>query len=113
MYIVTNTIQTEANYSEKIIQQFTSRHTKENMKDVDGFIDFQLMYRDLPEDSTVVELVVMSRWETKEYQKNWVKSQSFKNMHQKESAKATTPAEQSRKRLGFISSKISEYTAVN
>lgn len=112
MYIVTNTIQTETDHSEKIIQQFTAGHTKENMDKVDGFVDFQLMHRLLPDNPQVTELVVLSRWESKEHQKGWVKSQSFKNMHKKPSAAKETAQEQPKKRPGVISSTISEYEAL-
>ena len=116
MYIVTNTIQTEENHSDRIIQQFTAAHTKESMEAVEGFIDFQLMHRSLPEDTTIVELVVMSRWETKELQKNWVQSQSFKAMHQKKENKDktdTSDTKEPKKRSGILSSKISEYEVIS
>lgn len=92
MYIVMNTIQTETVHSQKIIQQFTAGHTKESMEAVEGFLNFQLMHRTLPDDPNVTELVVLSRWTSKEQQKNWVKSQAFKKMHQKKEPKqdATT-----------------------
>ncbi|MFD1899529.1 antibiotic biosynthesis monooxygenase [Enterococcus termitis] len=41
------------------------------------------MHRLLPDNPEITELVVLSRWTSKEHQKNWVKSQSFKQMHQK------------------------------
>lgn len=87
MYIVTNTIQTETDDSHKIIQQFTAGHTKESMEAVDGFLNFQLMHRMLPDDPQVTELVVLSRWTSKEHQKNWVNSQAFKKMHQRKEPK--------------------------
>lgn len=107
MYIVTNTIQTETVRSQKIIQQFTAGHTKESMQAVEGFLDFQLMQRELPDNHDVTELVVLSRWESKEHQKNWVQSQSFKNMHQRKEPE--TKAEGDKKRPGIISSTIAEY----
>lgn len=107
MYIVTNTIQTETDHSQKIIQQFTAGHTKESMEAVDGFLNFQLMHHTLPEDPEVTELVVLSRWTSKEHQKNWVKSQAFKKMHQRKEPKQGTTGE--KKRPGIISSTIAEY----
>ncbi|MGX7262940.1 antibiotic biosynthesis monooxygenase [Enterococcus crotali] len=107
MYIVTNTIQTETAQSQRIIQQFTAGHTKESMEKVDGFLNFQLMQRTLPDDPEVTELVVLSRWTSKEHQKNWVKSQSFKQMHQRKEPKEDTAKE--KKRPGIISSTIAEY----
>lgn len=107
MYIVTNTIQTETDYSQKIIQQFTASHTKESMDAVEGFLDFQLMQRELPDNPEVTELVVLSRWESKKHQKNWVQSQSFKKMHQRKNPQEKTDIE--KKRPGIISSTIAEY----
>lgn len=107
MYIVTNTIQTETAQSQKIIEKFTAGHTKENMEAVEGFLNFQLMHRLLPDDPKVTELVILSRWASKEDQKNWVKSQSFKQMHQREEPKQGTGGE--KKRPGIISSNIAEY----
>ncbi|MBO0439669.1 antibiotic biosynthesis monooxygenase [Candidatus Enterococcus ikei] len=107
MYIVTNTIQTETAHSQRIIQQFTAGHTKESMEAVDGFLNFQLMHRTLPNDPEITELVVLSRWTSKEHQKNWVQSQSFKQMHQRKEPKQETDVE--KKRPGIISSTIAEY----
>lgn len=107
MYIVTNTIQTETDHSQKIIQQFTAGHTKESMEAVEGFLNFQLMHRTLPDNPEVTELVVLSRWTSKEHQKKWVKSQSFKKMHQKKEPKQESSNE--KKRPGIISSTIAEY----
>ncbi|ALS03289.1 hypothetical protein ATZ33_06225 [Enterococcus silesiacus] len=107
MYIVTNTIQTETAQSQKIIRQFTAGHTKESMETVEGFLNFQLMQRTLPDDPNVTELVVLSRWTSREHQKNWVKSQSFKQMHQRKEAKEDT--ENEKNRPGIISSTIAEY----
>lgn len=107
MYIVTNTIQTETAHSQKIIQQFTAGHTKESMEAVDGFLNFQLMQRTLPDNPEVTELVVLSRWTSKEHQKNWVQSQSFKKMHQRK--KSTDETVEKKKRPGIISSTIAEY----
>ncbi|MFD2305416.1 antibiotic biosynthesis monooxygenase [Enterococcus termitis] len=106
MFIVTNTIQTETEHSQRIIQQFTAGHTKESMETVDGFLNFQLMHRLLPDNPEITELVVLSRWTSKEHQKNWVKSQSFKQMHQKKSSDNATGE---KKRPGIISSTIAEY----
>ncbi|WP_086312774.1 heme oxygenase (staphylobilin-producing) [Enterococcus sp. 7F3_DIV0205] len=108
MYIVTNTIKTETAHSQKIIKQFTAGHTKESMEAVDGFLNFQLMHRLLPEDPEITELVVLSRWTSKEHQKNWVNSQSFKQMHQRKDNKEE-PENEKPKRAGFISSTIAEY----
>ncbi|MGX7245672.1 antibiotic biosynthesis monooxygenase [Enterococcus quebecensis] len=107
MYIVTNTIQTETAQSQKIIQQFTAGHTKESMELVDGFLNFQLMHRTLPENPEITELVVLSRWVSKEQQKNWVQSASFKQMHQRK--QTTNDDSKEKKRSGIISSKIAEY----
>lgn len=107
MYIVTNTIQTETDDSHKIIHQFTAGHTKESMEAVDGFLNFQLMHRTLPDDPQVTELVVLSRWTSKEHQKNWVNSQAFKKMHQRKEPKDEATGE--KKRPGIISSTIAEY----
>ncbi|MBO0446885.1 MULTISPECIES: antibiotic biosynthesis monooxygenase [Enterococcus] len=107
MYIVTNTIQTETAHSQRIIQQFTAAHTKESMEAVNGFLNFQLMHRTLPHDPEITELVVLSRWSSKEHQKNWVQSQSFKNMHQRKEPKQDVAEE--KKRPGIISSTIAEY----
>lgn len=107
MYIVTNTIQTKTDHSQKIIQQFTAGHTKESMEAVAGFLNFQLIYRTLPDDPEVTELVVLSRWTSKEHQKIWVKSQDFKKMYQrKETDKESTG---DIKRPSIISSTIAEY----
>ncbi|MBO0472888.1 heme oxygenase (staphylobilin-producing) [Enterococcus sp. DIV0840] len=108
MYIVTNTIQTETDHSQKIIQQFTAGHTKESMEMVEGFLNFQLMHRTLPDNPEVTELVVLSRWTSKEHQKNWVKSQAFKKMHQRKEPKQDDDKNQN-KRQGIISSTIAEY----
>ncbi|MBO0469415.1 antibiotic biosynthesis monooxygenase [Enterococcus sp. DIV0242_7C1] len=107
MYIVTNTIQAETEHSQRIIQQFTAGHTKESMEAVEGFLNFQLMYRVLPETPEITELVVLSRWVSKEHQKNWVKSQSFKQMHQRNSEKKES--REKSKSSGIISSTIAEY----
>ncbi|EOL43392.1 antibiotic biosynthesis monooxygenase [Enterococcus caccae] len=107
MYIVTNTIQTETAHSQKIIQQFTAGHTKESMEAVEGFLDFQLMQRIVPENPDITELVVLSRWMSKEHQKNWVNSQSFKKMHQRKGTDVEVP--EKKKRSGIISSTIAEY----
>lgn len=110
MYIVTNTIQIEPEFADKVITQFVSRHTKENMAGVVGFIDFELLLnqQDNPEYK---ELVVLSRWEDKDSQKNWLKTQSFKNLHPK--AKQTTEGQEAkRKPSGIINNQISEYEVV-
>ncbi|GGC79857.1 antibiotic biosynthesis monooxygenase [Enterococcus wangshanyuanii] len=107
MYIVTNTIQVETEHSQKIIQQFTAGHTKESMEAVEGFLNFQLMYRSLPDNPEVTELVVLSRWVSKEHQKNWVNSQSFKQMHQRNTENKQSTEKP--KRSGIISSTIAEY----
>lgn len=107
MYIVTNTIQTETAHSQKIIQKFTAGHTQESMEAVDGFLNFQLMQRILPNNPEITELVVLSRWVSKEHQKNWVQSQSFKKMHQRKESSQDVSEEP--KRPGIISSTIAEY----
>lgn len=106
MYSVTNTIHIETPYSEKMIERFASTHTKDLMQDVDGFISFQLMSRELPDEEGVTELVVLSLWESKEQQKNWVKSEAFKKVHQRDSA---DKKEEKPKRSGFIRNSIAEF----
>ncbi|MGX6970075.1 antibiotic biosynthesis monooxygenase [Vagococcus bubulae] len=107
MYSVTNTIHIETPFAENMIQRFTSSHTTSAMEKVDGFIQFQLMTRVLPEDENVTELVVLSLWDSKEQQKAWVKSQSFKDVHKKEESTGIT--KEKPKRQGFIKNSIAEY----
>lgn len=91
MYIVTNTIQVKSAFLPKMIEQFQSSHTNEKMKDVPGFIGFELLQRTV--DDLTSELVVLSRWQTETDQKNWTKSQSFADLHPKrgEAKNANSP----------------------
>ncbi|MBS7578245.1 MULTISPECIES: antibiotic biosynthesis monooxygenase [unclassified Enterococcus] len=109
MYIVMNTIQIEPEFADKVVTQFVSRHTKDNMAGVEGFIDFELLLNQ-QEDSEYKELVVLSRWIDKSAQKNWLKTQSFKNLHPK--AKQASEEKPKRKPSGIINNKITEFEVV-
>ena len=95
MYIVTNTIQIKTPHADKMVQRFQSAHTMESMEGVSGFISVELMQRLLPEDDQVTELVVLSRWESEEDQRNWVDSSSFKGLHQKKPTGDTSQQQES------------------
>lgn len=105
MYSVTNTIHVETPFAENMIKGFTSSHTKDAMSDIDGFINFQLMVRELPDENNVTELVVLSLWESKEHQKAWVKSQAFKDVHKKDDSNKSGE----NRRQGFIKNSIAEF----
>lgn len=111
MYSVTNTIHVETPYAENMIKGFTSSHTKEAMSHVEGFINFQLMSRELPDEENVTELVVLSLWESREHQKGWVKSQAFKDVHKRDDSNEST--KEKPKRQGFIRNSIAEFDVLN
>lgn len=81
MFIVTNTIQVKQAFLEQMVQKFRSTFAQEKMKGVPGFIQFEVLYRELPETPTIGEIVVVSRWDTSESQVAWTKSESFKALH--------------------------------
>lgn len=90
MIIVTNTIKVEKGAAEHVIRQFTGAngdgHPTKDIAEVEGFLGFEL-WHSKPEDKDYEEVVVTSKWESEEAQRNWVKSDSFK----KHTAEQKTP----------------------
>lgn len=74
MIIVTNTIRIEPGFGERVIAQFTDGNASKNIADVEGFLGFELWHNQSAEEYE--EVVVTSRWESDEAQKNWVRVNS-------------------------------------
>ncbi|MGY3778767.1 antibiotic biosynthesis monooxygenase [Isobaculum melis] len=105
MFVVTNTIKTQAENAEKIVQQFMSGHTGKAMEGIPGFQKFELLNRSNCKNPAVSEIVVLSYWESRAHQKAWVSSNSFKQLHKRERPKEHEGKETSM----IISSEIAEY----
>ena len=107
MIIVTNTIRIEPGVGERVIAQFTDGNASKNIADVEGFLGFELWHNQSAEEYE--EVVVTSRWESDEAQKNWVKSKQFKEAH----GRTKDTRHQKEQREGIISSSIDRYNVVH
>lgn len=105
MFVVTNTIKTQTKNADKIVQQFMSGHTGQAMEGIEGFQKFELLNRSNGKDPAISEIVVLSYWTSREHQKAWVSSNSFKQLHKRERPKES----EAKKPSLIISSEIAEY----
>ncbi|MHC5279374.1 heme oxygenase IsdG [Listeria kieliensis] len=109
MIIVTNTIRVEKGALEHVVRQFTGTDgghggASQHIQNVEGFLGFELWETDLP-DADYEELTVMSKWESAEAQRAWVKSDAFKKAH----GRTKDSREQKRDRKGILENKITQY----
>lgn len=75
MFVVCNRVQVNPAHAEQFEKLFLSRS---HMVDKSpGFVSFQLMRPDKTDDS----YVVMVTWQSKDYYKEWLKSDAFKQGH--------------------------------
>ncbi|MCO6018951.1 MULTISPECIES: antibiotic biosynthesis monooxygenase [Carnobacterium] len=102
MFIVTNTIQTEKDATDKVIEKFMG-HGKVSTQGVKGFLGLELLQTRTTGEFD--ELVVLSRWETESDQKEWVKSEAFKKAH----GRTEETRHEKPKNIGIISNEIKEY----
>ena len=75
MYVVMNHLSVPEKEVEHLKKVFV--HSTESMKQVEGFIDFQLMYSNDQHD-----LLVYTKWQNQEDYNAWKTSQAFQQAHQ-------------------------------
>ena len=110
MYIVTNTIKVKTDYLDKMEQVFLSTHTMENMEEVKGFKGIEIFKRHLEDEENASELVVLSRWDSKEDQQIWVKSESFNTLHGRKPSGEKKPA--TKKERPVLGNEVRSYYSV-
>lgn len=112
MIIVTNTIKVEKGAAEHVIRQFTGAngdgHPTKDIAEVEGFLGFEL-WHSKPEDKDYEEVVVTSKWESEEAQRNWVKSDSFKKAH----GRTKDSRAQREDRKGIVGNEIARFEVVH
>lgn len=112
MIIVTNTIKVEKGAAEHVIRQFTGEngdgHPTKDIAEVEGFLGFELWHSQ-PEDEDYEEVVVTSKWESEEAQRNWVKSDSFKKAH----GRTKDSRAQREDRKGIVGNEIARFKVVH
>lgn len=110
MFVVTNTIQVKQAFLEQMVQKFRSTFAQEKMRGVPGFIQFEVLYRELPDTPALSEIVVVSRWESSEAQVSWTKSDAFKTLHpRRQSVTNTADAITTKQESPVIRNTVSRY----
>lgn len=106
MFIVTNTIKTEKEATNHVISRFSGGHATASITNIPGFLGFEVWHKDLDQPD-FDEIVVVSKWERKEDQKAWLKTEGFKKAH----GRTEDTRHEKPKHSGVISNEIAEFNS--
>lgn len=112
MIVVTNTIKVEKGFADQVIERFTGKlgdgAPTKDIAEVPGFLGFELWKNNDPA-LDYEEVVVTSKWENDEAQRNWVKSEAFKRAH----GRSKEVKQQKEQRKGIHGNHVTRYEIVH
>jgi len=79
MYIAMNRFRIKKGSEAEFEQGWATRQSR--LKEVPGFIEFQLLRRDRPEEEDITLFASYALWQSKEHFLDWTKSDHFRDAH--------------------------------